>query len=140
MHYSKLGYWGAQAGAIVLMALAAIVVLWLLPPQMVLLKLAVLAAVLVVAVAIALSAYRSADEVILQTHKTAWFWGGITGMVIAGVLAIAVFAQAIPIPNLMPYPLRRPEDYFADGMLAVLLIEAAGFVVFWAYHNLGRRG
>jgi hypothetical protein len=122
------------------MVLAAVVVLWVLPPQMIMLKVAIVAAALIASIAIALSCYRSADEVILQTHKTSWFWGSMIGMAIVGLLALAVLAGAISVPLLMPYPHRRPEDFYAEGILAVLLVECVGFAVFWAYHNFARRG
>jgi hypothetical protein len=140
MRYSRFGYWGAQAGAVLLTAVAAVVALWILPPDMIAVKAVLIAVVSVIAVAIALTCYRSADEVILETHKTAWFWGSMAAAAVIGPVAVAILAGAIPMPLLMPYPHLRPEDYYAEGILAVLAVECVGFVVFWAYHNLGRRG
>ena len=139
MQYSKLGYWGPQAGAVLLAGLAIVIVFWVLPPGLSLAKGAILAAVSVVAVAIALSAYRNADEVILQTHKTAWFWGSMATVALVPALVIAFQMHAVEILTLLHFQNRQPADYFAVGVTAILLLECIGFLVFWAYYNLRRR-
>jgi hypothetical protein len=140
MRYSRLGYWGLQAVAIGLLLVTAAIVMWVLPAKMVLLRTGLLAIALVATFAVGLLCYRSADEVILQTHKTCWFWGSMAGILVAALAMMAIFVGAMPVPDLLRSPLNRPDVFFADGIVFALLLEAAGFVVFWAYHNLARRG
>lgn len=139
MRYSWQSYWGLPIAAGGFLGVVIVLVMEVLPPQMVLLRTGILAAALTVTFAVALSAYRYADEVILQTHKTAWFWGSMFALLIAGVTAMAAFVGAVPIPNVLGVPSLQPEAAFADGIVFLILVQAAGFVVFWAYHNLARR-
>lgn len=138
MRYSRLGYWGLQTLAAVLMLIAAAFVMWVLPPRMVLLKAGILTISLIATFALGLFSYRKADEVILQTHKTAWFWGSLSGVLVAALIAIATLIGAIPVPILQRTLPNRPEVMFANGVIIVVLLEVAGFCVFWAYHNRPR--
>lgn len=140
MRYSRLGYWGGQAGALAIVALAVVVVVWVLPPQLAFLKFAVLATAMVVAVIIAVWCYRSADEVILLTHKTCWFWGSIIGTVITTVATLAILVRLIALPKFLDLPACQPEVAFTYGAIFVVLIQACGFIVLWTIHNLPRHG
>jgi len=139
MRYSPFGYWGRQIGAILFAVLAIVLVIWVIPPSYLALKGVLLAAISTSAIVIALSAYRKADEVILQTHKDAWFWGCMAAMAALAPLSIAILTGLMPLPRLLPFP-HRPADHFADGVVFVLLLECAGFLVLWAWYNLRRRG
>lgn len=140
MRYSQLKYCGAQIGAVAFVAVACVVVLWILPRDMIVAKGAVLAGASVIGILVGLSAYRNADEVILHTHKTAWFWGSMAAYVVITPLMIAVMLGTMPVPALLPFPHKTPADWFTEGVIVMILVQCAGFVVFWAYHNLGRRG
>lgn len=139
MRYSPLGYWGRQIAGVGLLALATAIVFWALPPNLPLLRYAVLTVASVVAVVVILSAYAKADEVILQTHKTAWFWGSMATLAAIPPFAIAMAWNLLPVPLLFP-ALNRPVDYFLQGMLFLLLLQSVAFLLLWAYYNLRRQG
>jgi hypothetical protein len=130
MRFSRFGYWGAQAAAVGAMAIA-LALTALLPPDLHLLKAGILAITLVVTFTIGLSSYRSADEVILQTHKTAWFWGSFCGLIVAALVTIAVLAHVVALPSFQAASQQSPEQNFASGVVLVVLAQAAGFITFW---------
>lgn len=138
MRYSKLGYWGLQAAGIGLFLIGAVVVLLMPPAGPSLLKFLILSGVSILAMAVTLSAYRKADEIIMQTHKTAWLWGCMAAFTVMIPLMIAVLWRLIDLPALVPIIPQDPGIFFTLGALTVLLLEAAGFLAFWAYHNFGR--
>jgi hypothetical protein len=140
MRYSWQGYWGRQAVGLCFALAATAFVIWVVPPSLPALRYTILALAAAAAVAIVLSAYVKADEVILQTHKTAWFWGSMGTLGLLPGLMILVTTQTVPVPVLLPMAHRTPSDWFIEGVLALLLVQCAGFLVLWAWYNLRRRG
>ena len=140
MRYSRLGYWGRQAAGVGLAFLAVALVIWVLPPNLTIAKYSILTIGTAASVAVILSAYTKADEVILQTHKTAWFWGCMAALVLRVPLTIFINLRLLPLPVFLPRVVHQPSVYFSLGVVAVLVLETAGFLAIWAYLNLRRRG
>ena len=139
MRYSWSGYWGRQAAGLALAIGATALAIWALPPTLHLARYAVLAIGAAVSVGVILSAYAKADEVILQTHKTAWFWGSMGTLALVPALIIAVSEKILPIPALMPVPHDVPALWFAEGVVALLFLQCVGFLLLWGWYNLRRR-
>jgi hypothetical protein len=147
MRYSKLGYWGTTGTAIGLALAGMLFVMNAMPPAITWLKLGVLSGVIALAYGLALLTYRSADEVILQTHKTAWFWGTMAALGFVGPLVIGIAWHLIPMPMLahsaralMHLPARNdPQSYFIEGMVFLALLELTGFLIAWAVHTVRSR-
>lgn len=90
-------------------------------------------AISTVAVAGAASVYcwRALDEVAREAHKTAWFWGGSTGML--GAFLALTWAQAYR-PDLLARGLgggTGPGDLVELGLLWVIVAQLIGYLVVW---------
>jgi hypothetical protein len=95
----------------------------------------ILLSVLGVGLAISLLWWRLADEVVREAHKTAWFWGGSSGMLLA--LIGAVF-----VPEVAPALIERaesPAELLKFGVLAAALAQIAGYLLAWAGWWASRR-
>jgi hypothetical protein len=138
MRFSRLGYWGPMVAGIGLLAVGAIVINVTLPGGPTPAKGLALGVLATVSAGIALLSYRSADEVILETHKSAWFWGCMATCMIIAPLVIAISWRLIPVPVLLPRHEAVPADYFVEGMAFVVLIEAGAYLAFAAYHQIRR--
>ena len=137
MRYSRLGYWGFPAAALILLVLASLFVLN--PPILPLsgLKVGVFAAAAVVCIALSLMAYRYADDVILQTHKTAWFWGSMIAVAaLAPVMVILswhVVDLNLPMPRNPAHHVLDPQFYLVQGMALMFVAQGIGFSAFAAW-------
>jgi len=131
MRYSRLGYWGLPALAVAILAIGVFVVLRVMPPGMLWLKAGIYSTVLVVCTSLCLATYRFADEVQMQTQKSAWFWGSICAAIAVTPLMIIIAWRLIPFPVSVPHP--HPGVYFVLGMLFMWVAEGIGFAVAQAW-------
>jgi len=89
---------------------------------------------------LALAAYRYADEVLLQTHKNAWFWGSLTAIVALIPVLIFVGWNLVPLPTLSPQGhVGQTQIIFVEGVAFALLTQGAAFLAMLSYHRLSRR-
>ncbi|HUO98217.1 MAG TPA: hypothetical protein VMU01_06090 [Rhizomicrobium sp.] len=147
MRYSRLGYWGASAAGVVLALGGAVAVVFGMPPGVYWAKFAAFTFVIIGAVWVVLLAYRSADEVMLGEHKTAWFWGGMIMLSLVGPLAVGIVWRLVPMPLIIhamgslrsafhappppawiPQP-SQPQLYFLEGMVFVVIAQLVAFLV-----------
>lgn len=146
MHYSKLGYWGAPAAGIGLFVLGVLIITQTMPPGVSWLKACAYSALTFVSVVIALLAYRSADEVILDATKTAWFWGSMAACLVAGPIIIGFSWRLLPLPLplhyvrgiLLPHAPDDPQSYFVEGMVFIMLVQLAAFLLIGIHRQLKR--
>ncbi len=118
MRYSRLGYWGLPTLAVAIMVLG-LGVLFAMPHGMIWLKAGVWSAVGIVGATTALAAFRYADEVVLETQKTAWFWGSIGAVIAMVPLMIAMSWHLVWFPLTAwtaAHRLNFPGFYFVMGM------------------------
>ena len=94
------------------------------------------AAILAIVTPVSILCWRQLDEVAREAHKTAWFWGGSTGMLL-GFLAL-IWARRFA-PDLLLLHGARPGDLVEFGLLGVVLAQLAGYLVVWAGWWLARR-
>ncbi|MEI9990870.1 MAG: hypothetical protein WDM86_12595 [Rhizomicrobium sp.] len=134
MRYSWKGYWGAASAAIGILLLGLFVIAHAMPPGVSWSKAAAFAILTMGCASLGFVAYRYADEVMLQTHKTAWFWGSL-GAVVAMVPAMIVLSwHLVPFP-LLPARLDHPQIYFVLGMECLLVAQLMGFLAVGAYRR-----
>ncbi len=137
MHYSVFRYWGIQTVAIVTTLVALLAVARFMPePAWV--RASVLSAVAVAGISFAFLAYRFADEIILQTHKTAWFWGSMAGMTLFVPIWFFVGEQVVTVPLLFPRAGDVRIAYFMEGALLVVVMQCAAFLLVLAWLRLLR--
>lgn len=136
MRFSRTGYWGATAAGVLLVAIVSFATNQLMPNATSLVKGSILAASVAVAMAVSLLCYRSADEVILDTHKTAWFWGSMITFCFVLPLSVLIVWGIIPVPLLLPNLPSAPGSYFVEGILLVICLEAIGFSAISIYRWL----
>ncbi len=130
MRYSRRGYWGPQIASFVVLVVGLGIII-LVPPKGPSVAKAITLSVLTAGcLGLALSCYRRADEVILQRHKTAWFWGSMAALCLIVPLITAVTWHLFDLSGLLPFSHATPEDYFTDGALSVMLLQALGFALY----------
>ncbi len=138
MRFSRLGYWGPSVAAIGLVLLILPLIHLAFPGGPTPAKAIAAGVLAAVDIVIALFSYRSADEIIMGTHKTAWFWDSMAACCVLAPLTIVMSSRLIPVPMLLPRHQIGPGDYFVEGMLCVLLLEVAGFFAVMTYHQIRR--
>lgn len=82
--------------------------------------------------------WRALDEVAREAHKAAWWWGGSFGMV-AALVALALLERLAPDLALRIEPGASPAELLLLGALAMILTQAAGYLVFWLFWWGARR-
>ena len=72
------------------------------------------------------------DEAVRETHKTGWYWGGSTGLGVAGGLAALLYSLE-PTVSLRQFALFRGDaGLMATGILLATLFAFVGYGVCWA--------
>jgi len=151
MRYSRLGYWGATAAGLVFTFAGMAAVMAGMPAGVSWVKFLALSAVAVGGVTIVLFAYRSADEVMLSEHKTAWFWGSMICLAFAAPLVVGVVWQFVPPPMLVhaiakiaiasgihpstrgiPIPSAMQQG-FVEGVMFIIIAQVVAFLAVWAW-------
>lgn len=130
MRYSKWGFWGPQIASLGVMAVGLGIVILVPPPGPSVAKAIALSVLTAGCLGLALSCYRSADEVIMQRHLTAYFWGSMVALCAVVPLVGAVTWHLFDINGLLPFINPAPEDYFVNGVMSVLLLQAIGFALY----------
>ena len=156
MRYSRWGYWGAAFAAITLAIIGVAFVVLGMPSGASWAKFEMLSAVAVLASAVALYAYRSADDIILSQHKTAWFWGSMVSLSFLGPVIIGVAWQLVPLPNVFLALARLPVSHvlagaaremprpsafqvgFIEGVVFLVIVQLVAFLLALAYLQLRR--
>jgi hypothetical protein len=153
MRYSRRGYWGASLAGFALSAGGAIAALAALPPGVYWTKFLVVTVVILAGASIAMLSYRSADEVMLGAHKTAWFCGSMISLSFLGPLIIGVAWGLVPMPLLLhamskwpllhglPHPAGLPipsvlQLGFIEGAVFITCVQLAAFLAVLAYLHL----
>lgn len=99
--------------------------------------LAVVMAVNVTAMAVALAAgiwwWSRLDEAAREAHKWAWWWGGTSGLAVAGAVMLTLSTRGLDLPVLSGGP------GLMSGMLLLMLCQTAGYAVAWVAWWLQRR-
>jgi hypothetical protein len=80
------------------------------------------------------------DEAAREAHKSAWFWGGNFGLVIAGALFMAIMAPggAAFLPR-MDNPDGAAAAYVLLGLVIALVPQMLGYALAWAGWWLSKR-
>jgi uncharacterized BrkB/YihY/UPF0761 family membrane protein len=84
---------------------------------------------------------RSIDEAAREAHKSAWFWGGSTGMMLGGIAIILSFLPQASEWRL-PFTFFDRDDpaiHAAIGAYAMMLLMLVGYGVAWAWWWWKRR-
>jgi hypothetical protein len=153
MRYSRKGYWGASIAGAALAIGGVLAALYAMPPGVYWTKFLVLTVVILAGTWLALLSYRSADEVMLGTHKTAWFWGSMITLSFLGPLIIGVAWRLVPMPlpllalsklpllQGLPHPQGMPipstsQLCFIDGAVFVIFVQLVAFLAVLAYLHL----
>jgi hypothetical protein len=153
MRYSWKSYWGLQIVGVALVFGGTFAVLFAMPPGVYWAKFLMFSIAVVAGVCVTLLAYRSADEVMLSEHKTAWFWGSMVALSLWGPLLLGIVWRLLPMPLMMhavskwavlyrlPHPAGMPppseaQIYFIEGSIFVIIVQAAAFLVVLAYLRL----
>jgi len=140
MRYSWKGYWGAPAAAVSVFVLGTLAVLYSLPTGISWPKAGAFSLVAMLSSVLALVAYRYADEILLQTHKTAWFWGSLTAIVASIPVVIFVGWNLVPLPMLLPHlHVGQMQIPFVEGVGFAFLVQGAAFLAMLGYQRLSRR-
>ncbi|MEI9887480.1 MAG: hypothetical protein WDN08_13455 [Rhizomicrobium sp.] len=135
MRYSARGYWGTAAAAIGLILLGEAFILFAMPPGVSWPKAGLFAILGVGCLSLALASYRYADEVMLQTHKTAWFWGSFGAVIAVVPVIIFVGWRLVPARIHLPPILSYPEFFFVMGMVCMIVLECIGFLLVLAFQR-----
>ena len=135
MKYSRAGYWGLPAAGLTIAILGAVAVLYAMPPGHSWPNAAVLSIVVVAAFGMGLAGWRHADEVLLQMHKTAWFWGSQIAVALLTPAVIAMAWGLVPVPFFDSLPQSTSTGLVA-GFAFTLLAQFAGYAVFCYYKRL----
>jgi hypothetical protein len=136
MRYSRAGYWGATAAGIGVLALGMLIITQVFPHGPSLMKAGALVALATASIGIVLLSYRSADEIILAGHKTAWFWSSMASCTVLVAVMFTFGWGFLPVPLLLPHFANAPAAYFIEGMLFVVLLQTLGFSAIMAYLRL----
>lgn len=72
------------------------------------------------------------DEAVREAHKTSWFWGGSTAMILVGAIALALFGitQGDAVEQLGVT--REEAGLILSGIVLTLTMLLAGYGVCWA--------
>ena len=100
--------------------------LWLMGPIAVL--------IMIGATVVNIAWMRTIDEAAREAHKSAWFWGGCTGMGLGG---IGVILATLPQAAHWTLPVwlegrTDPAAYAATGAIGMVFLMVAGYAVAWA--------
>lgn len=154
MRYSRLGYWGGSLAGLFLAVAGVVGVMVAMPPGANWTKFVAICVVVITATTVALNAYRSADEVILNDHKTAWFWGSMVSLSALGPLIIGIAWQLIPTPKILsalaqisilhrldsattdlPH-INAVQAGFIEGIIFITVLQLAAFLVLLGWLHL----
>lgn len=76
--------------------------------------------------------WTAVEEGVREAHKTSWFWGGSAGMVVAGAIAMALYAiqmgDAAQQFGLTP----AQAGLLFTGMALMIAPMLVGYCLFWA--------
>ena len=133
MHFSKTGYRGLPAVALVILAVGLFAVMHVMPYGVSWAKAMVWSAFGIASVLTALFSYRYADEVQLQMQKSAFFWGSMAAICSSIPVVVLLGWGLIPLPVLGSM---RAGAYFALGFGFLLLAEGVGFVAICFYRRV----
>ena len=154
MRFSRLGYWGASLGGLALAIIGVVSVMVVMPSGVSWAKFIAICGVVVVATTVALYAYRNADEIILNEHKTAWFWGSMVSFSTFGPLIVGVAWQLVPMPAILSalariailhrldsaslhFPhITAAQGGFIEGITFVVVLQLAVFLALLAWLHL----
>lgn len=99
--------------------------------------LAVVMAINITVMAVTLGAgvwwWSRLDEAAREAHKWAWWWGGTSGLAVAGAVMLTVSTRGLDLPVLSGRP------GLMTGILLLLLCQTVGYAVAWAVWWLQRR-
>ena len=140
MRYNRLGYKGLPVAGIALFALGILITLALPPLPPTWLKMGVMSAAGILGCTLALASIRYADEVMLQTKKTAWFWGSLIAPVAMIPVMLVLGWRLIDLhlpPARAPQFLMGPQFYLVIGMGVLLAAQGVGCLIATAW--LSRR-
>lgn len=154
MRFSRSGYWGWSLAGLFLAVAGVVGVMAGMPPGANWAKLIAISVSVMIGMTVALYAYRSADEIILNDHKTAWFWGSMVSLSTLGPLIIGIAWQLVPMPSILSALSRiailhrldsattdlphvsAVQAGFIDGMVFVTVLQLAVFLVLLAWLHL----
>lgn len=135
MRYSRAGYWGSAAAAVAIVVFGIVLILKVLGPGNLWLKAVIYSATSILGAGTAILAFRYADEVMIETQKSHWFWGSL-GAVIA-TMPLMIFIGWSLIPLGLPARLAsHPQAVFVLGMAAMFVAQGLGFMALGIYRRL----
>jgi hypothetical protein len=136
MRYSRAGYLGCAITGTALFVLGEAAVIFGLPAGISWAKAGLVSAILIVAIGLALRSFRHADEVMLQSQKTAWFWGSLLSTTVLAPVMIVVGWGLLRLPAWLPLHHMTPQSTFVEGMTFLLLVQGMGFVALMVRQRL----
>lgn len=76
--------------------------------------------------------WKQADEAVKEAHKSGWYWGGSSGLAVAGGLMALLFIVE-PTVSLDRFAL-FPGDagLLATGLLTAIVMAFTGYTIAWA--------
>lgn len=135
MKYSRTGYWGLPAAGVTIAILGALTVSYAMPHGHSWPKALVLSIIVIASFAMGLTSWRHADEVLLQMHKTAWFWGSQIAVALLTPAIIAMAWGLVPIPFFDSLPQSTSTGLVA-GFGFTLLAQLTGYGLVCYYKRL----
>jgi len=72
------------------------------------------------------------DEAVREAHKTSWFWGGSTAMILVGAVALALFGITQGDASQQLGVTREEAGLLLSGIVFTLTLMLAGYGVCWA--------
>lgn len=76
--------------------------------------------------------WLAVDEAVRAAHTTSWFWGGSSGMLVVGAIAVGLLSialgQARPVYGLDP----QEAALILTGILLTVVLMLIGYGLWWA--------
>ena len=76
--------------------------------------------------------WQAVDEGVREAHKTSWFWGGSTGMLVVGAAALALYGIAQGEPAAQYGVTREEAGLLLTGIVFTIVTLLVGYGVCWA--------
>lgn len=84
------------------------------------------------ALLLTLGYWRALDEAAREAHKFAWYWGGSSGLLAAGLLAMVLVRTGSPWLDALIGPAPSAVTLILTGGLGVIVPQLVGYAVAWA--------
>ena len=76
--------------------------------------------------------WQGADEAVQEAHKSSWFWGGSTGLLVTGAIAVALVEIALGHAPGQFGVTRAEAGLIVAGIALTAALMLIGYGLFWA--------